>query len=43
MDQRLQEYGDQADANCMEIATRLDRLETNWRRTQTLGGKRVPS
>jgi len=32
-DQRLQEYKDQADANCRELATRLDRLETNQQRT----------
>ena len=33
MDQRLQEYRDQADANYRELATRLDGLETNRRRT----------
>ena len=33
MDQRLQEYKDEDDANCKKLATRLDRLETNWRRT----------
>jgi len=32
MDQRLQEFKDQADANCKDLATRLDRLETNKRR-----------
>ena len=29
MDQRLQEYKDQADANCRNLVTRLDRIETN--------------
>ena len=32
MDQRLREFKDQADANCKDLATRLDRLETNRRR-----------
>jgi len=29
---RLQEFKDQVDANYKNLATRLDRLETNWRR-----------
>ena len=29
MDRRLQEFKDQADSNCKDLATRLDRLETN--------------
>ena len=33
MDQRLQEYKDQADANCRNLATWLNRLETNQKRT----------
>jgi len=33
MDQRLQEYKDQADAKCKDLATRLDKLETNQQRT----------
>jgi len=33
MDQRLQEFKDQTDANCRDLATQLDRLETNRRRT----------
>jgi len=33
MDQRLQEYRDQDDTNCRKLATRLDMLETNRRRT----------
>ena len=33
MDQRLQEYKDQAEANCKDLATRLDKAETNKRKT----------
>jgi len=36
MDQRPQEFKDQADANCKDLATRLDRLETNCRRIPNL-------
>jgi len=32
MDQQLQEVRDQVDVNCRNLATRLDRLETNRRR-----------
>jgi len=32
MDQQLQEFKDQADANCKNLATRLDKLETSRRR-----------
>ena len=31
MDQQLQEIMDQVDVNCRDLATRLDRLETNQR------------
>jgi len=44
MAQRLQEYRDQTDANCMELGTRLDRLETNRKENpKSLRGERVPS
>jgi len=33
MDQQLQEVRDQVDVNCRDLATRLDRLETNRRIT----------
>jgi len=33
MDQQLQEVRDQIDVNCRDLATRLDRLETNRRIT----------
>jgi len=29
LDQRLQEYREQDDTNCRELATRLDRIEIN--------------
>jgi len=29
MDQWLQEYRDRAEANCKDLTTQLDRLETN--------------
>ena len=32
MDQQLQKVRDQVDVNCRDLATRLNRLETNWRR-----------
>jgi len=32
IDQWLQEFKDQDDANCRDLATRLDRLETNRKR-----------
>ena len=32
MDQQIQEVRDQFDVNCRDLATRLERLETNWRR-----------
>jgi len=32
MDQQLQKVREQVDVNCRDLATRLDRLETNWRR-----------
>jgi len=32
MEQQLQEVRDQFDVNCRDLATRLERLETNWRR-----------
>jgi len=33
MEQQLQEVRDQVDVNCRDLATRLDRLETNRRIT----------
>jgi len=33
MDQRLQEYKDQVDANCKDLSTRLNRLKNNQKRT----------
>ena len=33
MDQRLQENKDQAEANCKYLATRLDMVKTNQRKT----------
>ena len=33
MDQRLQEYKDQTEANYNNLATRLERLETNQRKS----------
>ena len=33
MNRRLQEFKDQADANCKDLVTRLDRLEIIRRRT----------
>jgi len=32
IDRRLQEFKDPADANCNDLATRFDRLETNRKR-----------
>jgi len=32
MERQLQEFKDQADANCKDLATRLDMLETNRKR-----------
>ena len=32
MNQRLQEFRDHDDANCRNLVTQLERLETNWRR-----------
>ena len=34
MDQQLQEVRDQVDVNCKNLATRLDRLETNRKKAQ---------
>ena len=52
MDQQLQEVRDQVDVNYRNLATRLDRLETNRRRTteeknsrndsRSLGREQVP-
>jgi len=36
IDQWLQKYKDQYDANCKKLGTRLDRLETNQTRTPDL-------
>ena len=33
MDQQLQEFRDQVDVNCRDLAIRIDRLETHQRRT----------
>ena len=33
MDRQLQEFRDQVDVNCGDLATRIGRLETNRRRT----------
>jgi len=32
-DQQLHDVRDQVDVNYRDLATRIDRLETNWRRT----------
>jgi len=45
IDQQLQEIRDQVDVNCRDLATRLDRLETNQRATEeknSRNGSRSP-
>ena len=39
MNQRLQEFRDYANANCTDLATRLQRLETIGRRTTEDGSR----